>query len=445
MSHFAFPQRLTAVAAIAALATCASAFAYNPPAYPRIAGMQISAPFDYNDATFQAQAAKQSITVLNYWPGMAPGGESMQSIVRAIKAINPNALVFLYANTDEGWTAGDESVARAGETSQLNDMRWWLYTGTSFTGRVPSFFGDGGYTINNTPYTPKDAQGDDSIDWLTKWYVNTYYTAVPNIDGFFMDNVFTQPRVAGDWYRNGTVLQPTNPKAEAAIQAGYERWFSLVRQLMPGKYQLGNIATWNEPGEAAVPVAYHGMVDGGEEEALIGQTWSVENWDGWQAMEKEYYATMADANASQLVIFNQQDNPSNYQSMRYGLTSCLMNNAYYFFTSNTSPYSGFDWFDEFNAKLGMPISSPPTAAWQKGVWRRDFTNGIALVNPKGNGPQTVDLGGTFVKIKGTQDPAVNNGKTVTSVTLKDRDGIILLRQTPVPQPDAPTGVSISSG
>jgi hypothetical protein len=445
MIHRAFRRPVTAVAAIAALAACASAFAFTPPPFPRIAGMQISAPFDYNDPSFQAQAAQQSITVLNYWPGMAPGGESMQSIVQAIKAINPNALVFLYTNTDEGWTTGDESVARAAETSQLNAMSWWLYTSMSFTNPVLSFFGDGGYTINNTPYTPKDAQGDDSIDWLTKWYVNTYYSAVPNIDGFFMDNVFTQPRVAGDWYRDGTVLQPTDPQAEAAIQAGYERWFSLVRQLMPGKYQIGNIATWYEPGEAAVPAGYQAMTDGGEEEALIGQTWSVESWDGWQAMENEYYSNMTAANASKLVIFNQQDVPTNYQSMRYGLTSCLMNDGYYAFTSNTNAYSGFYWFDEFNANLGMPISSPPTAAWQNGVWRRDFTNGIALVNPKGNGPQTVQLGGTFVKINGTQAPSVNNGQTVTSVTLQDRDGIILLRQAPIQQPKAPTGVSVGSG
>jgi hypothetical protein len=79
------------------------------------------------------------------------------------------------------------------------------------------------------------------------------------------------------------------------------------------------------------------------------------------------------------------------------------------------------------------------------VWRRDFTNGIALVNPKGNGMQTVQLGGTFVKIKGTQDPSVNNGQTVTSVTLQDRDGIILLRQSPLQQPQAPTGLSVGSG
>ena len=111
-----------------------------------------------------------------------------------------------------------------------------------------------------------------------------------------------------------------------------------------------------------------------------------------------------------------------------------MNDGYYGFTSSATRYHGVVWFDEYNAKLGAAVGAPPTSAWQKGVWRRDFTNGIALVNPKGNGPQTVTLGGTFVKIKGSQDPAVNNGQTATQVTLQDRDGLILLRKSARAQP-----------
>ena len=76
--------------------------------------------------------------------------------------------------------------------------------------------------------------------------------------------------------------------------------------------------------------------------------------------------------------------------------------------------------------------------WQNGVWRRDFANGIALVNPKGNGPQTVTLETTYKHFSGTQDPSVNNGQSVTSVTLNDRDGVILLRTTQQPVPDPPT-------
>ena len=441
MIRHPFRHVLAACAAVAALMAAASALAFTPPPFPRIAGIDIGGPFDYNDASYQAELAKQSVMILNYYPGLAPGGESMQSVVAAIKAINPNALVFLYTDTDEQFTDASGS-AFAPLINALNQMHWWLYTNTSFTTPVPSFYGNGGMTINNTPYTPKDADGDDSIDWITKWYVDTYTSQVPNIDGFFQDNVFIQPQVAGDWYRDGTVLQPSDPKAQAALQAGYERWFSLAHAMMPGKYQIGNVTMWSRYGDA-VPSGYQEMADGGVLEAMIGESYSIEAWAGWQAMMNQYAAVMAVLNPPKLAIFNQWGSPTDYQSFRYGFASCLMNDGYYSFTSSASGYSGVVWFDEYNANLGQPTTPPPTAAWQKGVWRRDFTNGIALVNPKGNGPQTVQLGGTFVKINGSQDPAVNNGQKVTAVTLQDRDGLILLRESPIEQPKAPTGVSAS--
>ena len=65
-----------------------------------------------------------------------------------------------------------------------------------------------------------------------------------------------------------------------------------------------------------------------------------------------------------------------------------------------------------------------------------------LANPKGNGQQTVTLETPYLKIKGTQDPVTNNGQTVTTVTLKDRDGIILLKQKPATRPAAPSGFTV---
>jgi hypothetical protein len=59
------------------------------------------------------------------------------------------------------------------------------------------------------------------------------------------------------------------------------------------------------------------------------------------------------------------------------------------------------------------------------------------VNPKGNGSRTVTLETSYKHLSGTQDPAVNNGQTVTTVTLNDRDGVILLRTSQQPVPDAP--------
>ena len=71
-------------------------------------------------------------------------------------------------------------------------------------------------------------------------------------------------------------------------------------------------------------------------------------------------------------------------------------------------------------------------------FRRDFDNGIVIVNGNST-PETFNLGGTFKKIKGTQDP-INDGSLVTSITLEANDAIILLK---VPDTENPT-VTITS-
>jgi len=144
-----------------------------------------------------------------------------------------------------------------------------------------------------------------------------------------------------------------------------------------------------------------------------------------------------------LGIFNQWGDPHDYQSMRYGLGSALLGDGYYSFTDTSQGYHGVVWFDEYDAKLGSATTTP-TTAWQKGVWRRDFDNGVVLVNPKGNGTQTVTLEADFARIKGVQDPVTNSGQTVRTVTLKDRDGLILLRTNPVKRPAAPKNLSAGS-
>src|SRR5215469_15112695 len=100
MSQHRIRRLSTAFAAAAALALSAGAFAFTPPPFPRIGGIQIGGPKDYNDPAYQAQLARQSVSILGYAPGYSPGGESMETIVQQIKARNPNALVFLYVDID---------------------------------------------------------------------------------------------------------------------------------------------------------------------------------------------------------------------------------------------------------------------------------------------------------------------------------------------------------
>jgi hypothetical protein len=128
--------------------------------------------------------------------------------------------------------------------------------------------------------------------------------------------------------------------------------------------------------------------------------------------------------------------------MRFGLTTTLLNNGYFSYEMNTAGHGSLClmWFDEYDnagtdrGYLGYPLGeayqvessrlTPHKSA--SDIWQRNYENGIVLVNATSTSI-TILLDGTFRKIKGTQDPVVNDGSLVTQVTLQQKDGIILLR------------------
>jgi hypothetical protein len=178
---------------------------------------------------------------------------------------------------------------------------------------------------------------------------------------------------------------------------------------------------------------------------MIGYSWSIETWSGFENMKKCYQIQMGLYNQPKYAVFGYQTtggypvtgwSSANWQDYRYAFACCqVLGDAGLYASALGFEYdpSSLIWADECDNAgagikfLGTATTGPQDAAWSQGVYRRDFANGIVLVNPKGNGAKTVDLGGTFKKINGTQCPSVNSGATVTSVTLQDRDGLVLLR------------------
>jgi len=159
---------------------------------------------------------------------------------------------------------------------------------------------------------------------------------------------------------------------------------------------------------------------------------------------------------------------ADFQEMRYGLCSALMFDGYFAFTDKDEyeSYHSTLWYDEYavdittgqattnldhKGYLGRPlgaaynvldlsetllsilapVTAPDEAVAQTKVWRRDFEHGIVLINPT-TANMDLDLGGSFRAIAGIDhglgvDPA-NDGRTgITTVTLDQRGGIILLR------------------
>jgi hypothetical protein len=399
--------------------------------FPRTAAYLIGDPRNYEDQTYQARIAKLDIAILSVWPGWENGrGTTIEQVAKRIKTLNPNTKVFLYFLPESRQYPVTSAYTDLG--AKLDATKWWLYQSGSGPTRVLADFGDGYYILNLTAFAPQDSSGKRLNQWLATYAYDKYIRSNPSVDGMFSDNIFWKPRRNGDWNRDGSVDDQNSGTVQRWYREGYRTYLNNLKTAMPGKIQIANVADWGKP--EAVLSEYNQLLAGGIMESLIGEAHSVESYLGWSATLKHYRKTMAAFAAPKLGILHQFGVPSDYQSFRYGFGTTLLDDGYYAFTDKADGYSGVNWFDELDVKLGKSVMAPPAVAWENGVWRRDFEKGIVLVNPKGNGPQEITLERDFRKILGTQDRAVNNGQLVRKVTLRDRDGLVLLKVPRRPRP-----------
>jgi len=415
-------------------AFAAHAHAADP--FPRLGGIFISDPRNYEDASYQEAISKLDLAIMSVYPGWEQEhGTTMEAVAKRIKTLNPDIRIFLYFIPESRKLPMNGGWADLG--TKLDGQRWWGYQSGGSGTKVLSDFGNETYVVNLTNFAPADSSGKRSNQWIAQYAVDKLIASTPSVDGLFTDNMFWKPRVNADWNRDGQADSQDDTAVQKYYREGNRTYLNALKALMPGKLQIANIADW---GKAASTITEYDQLLPGGVMNVVGKSYSVESWAGWPALLNHYRKSMQALAPPKLGMFSQSGEPSDYQSMRYGLATSLLDDAYYAF-HDLDGFSGVPWFDEFDVSLGQATTAPPTAAWQNGVWRRDFEGGIALVNPKGNGAKEITLEKDYRKISGNQDRAVNNGETVRKVTLRDRDGIILLRMQR--RPRAPSGVRIN--
>jgi hypothetical protein len=361
-------------------------------------------------------------------------------------------------------------------TVQANN--WWLYQ-VSTSGPTVTSPTNPNFTIINqthwsprdptTGYTPFQAAAKYSYEMFVAGTAAHPRNAAPDMDGIYLDNDWYAPDADGDWKRDdGVTDSQTDPAVENAYRAGNADFAEETHRLR--KFALGNNGNWPLASTAANPATnpwaigpLYMQYNGGVDEAVLGATWSYETWAGFTVAEQHYQTLMEQVAEPKLEIFNQESLTANgsdpydstpYRALRYGFAWALMNDGYYAgetAADHIGPSYGTKvWFDEFDAGgIGEGYLGQPTTDWKGavqtharwsygplGVWAREFEGGIAIMNPKGNGPVTLtiqNLGGQIWKhFLGTEDPDTNDGQDVTgSITLTDRDGVILLRRHPL--------------
>jgi hypothetical protein len=400
--------------------------------FPLVGGVYIagSVPSTYfGTSAFQdAIANNNDVAVIGIYPGWTGGGFTAQSAAAAIKAINPNIQLFPYTNIMELEGGVGSSGSPYSPVFNAATTNNWFLRATWPNGTITDADGNAQDGLNQTLFTVAGSgySMPGYLQWRAVWSAtNEYYGSA--WAGLYLDNFFHQPRVSADYAQTGTAQT-----ASAAAQnwrngyAAYAGAGGYLRSALPaGALVIGNVADWANPGISITGLS--GVLNGGVLESIIGGSSSVEEFGGWTEMMQGYAFAMSAQSAPNLSIFCQDGSPTNYAGMRYGLCSCALDNAYYYH-SNNGTYDTVEVYDEYNVNWGAPTAGPNNltngtyssggiTVYQNGVWRRDFTNVITAVNPRGNGAQHITFEVDVWALRGTQDSTTNNAAHYPAGTL----------------------------
>ncbi|HVU23022.1 MAG TPA: Ig-like domain-containing protein [Opitutus sp.] len=417
-------------------------------AFPKLAGVNYGAK-NYDSSTYQAELAKLDFVVLGFYKGWTKSSLTIEDAVQDIKALHPGMLVGQYTIQESEYLTTDPSSSEYDINVELNAGGgpggvgdWWAYDHNGNRTYESSVQPE----TNITAFTQTDASGLRFPQWLAQRSYNAFFSPVPEFDVWFIDNVFYKPRRDADWDRDGTDDSKDNATVRTYYRQGNVDHVTAIDQLEPGVLVMGNVDGWSSSSDGFLRESqYQGLFSGALQEHALGQSYSEESLtDGWNVMMSSYRSLMDNTIAPHLVIFSADGSATDYATFRYAFASALMEDGYFSFSAVNGTghvtYSDVSWFDEYDLAgtsttswLGAAVDPKQRSPKSSGVYIRRFANGMAIVNPKGNGSQTINLstlfpGETYKRISGTQDSTTNNGATVTSLTIGARQGLILVKQ-----------------
>jgi hypothetical protein len=378
----------------------------------------------------------------SYWP--------------TLRATNPNIKISAHIDgTENNGDSRQSSASTCLTPNQWDDPNlpassewtdsWFL---KNYDGTYPNMPGQTGRKmINPTAFVPSNGAGERWNEHLAAWIARCYRD-LRDADGVTLDMVndtslYASERPSWDLtVKVGNKIDLDRNGRQDTVEHGVawvnNTWGAAMRDLVekvraavgPDFIVNSNSGNGRTFGPDANGQSYeHGNSpsNGVFNESL---TDLLRTWD------TTHYGTLYSATQSQAGSGGQ----TNYAFFRHNFAATLMTDAHFGHGCGSDcNYNTNWWYDEYSVSTatGAPTGDASRKGYlgqanaravklSNGLWRRDFANGIALVNNT-SASITYSLGGTFRKIAGTQDPTVNNGQSVSSVTLPAQGGLILLR------------------
>ncbi|MBI4408034.1 MAG: VCBS repeat-containing protein [Candidatus Kerfeldbacteria bacterium] len=375
-----------------------------PDAYPRLGNYFLDPDISDSEAT---ELAQWDIVVL----GLETHYTSPQAF-EIMKAANPDIILLAYVTSEE---VPEKHL----EETDTNSPIYKLYNQLNSNDDLFLKNTSGDY-LNFYPDTRLINVTTEWKKLLPKFMTKQIIQADPkDWDGIFYDNCFNDISWVDDQVDVNQDGEADFWKtADAQWKTGMTKMMKQTRQRNPNK-----VIICNSNGD------FYTYINGRLIEAFPS------SFDGgWVGSMEKYYDVLEAATNPSVVIVNTVANSadaSNYQLMRYNLTSTLMGDGFASFDQSVDQHHALWWYDEYSVALGAPLNGPYNVSsnagpddWSKGVWRRNFDRGIVLVNSSSEDKRVI-LEDGFEKILGTQDTDLNDGTVVGSVKIPAHDGIIL--------------------
>lgn len=267
-----------------------------------------------------------------------------------------------------------------------------------------------------------------STDWNTYLpaFVNTTLMSTGLWDGIFYDEVQDDMTYLNhgdiDLDQDGTI--DSREQAQEIWKQGNKKLFETTKKLIgQDRYIVINGSSFQE---------YAPFLSG----RMFENFPNISDSHGrWADMMSQYLSLQLCNKTYSVCIINANtgnNNIQNLQHMRFDLVSTLLGDGYYSFDFGDKDHGQLWKYDEYGIFLGKAKSDietfnkQPISSIGQTVFRREFQNGIALLNATAE-KKTLIFDEEFEKLHGTQDSNQNDGSITSSLTLQGNDGIILLR------------------
>ncbi|HQO11243.1 MAG: FG-GAP repeat protein [Parcubacteria group bacterium ADurb.Bin115] len=352
--------------------------------------------------------------------------ENNPELIRQIRTLNPDVKILAYITSQE----------IIDNPEDYNNA--WLRQ--ELASKIPSYWylkDEQGRAVVNWPFTSmlnlserasKNGEGWKFNELLPK-FIHERLQSSGLWDGVFYDNLW------GDiaWVNGGNLDFDNDGQRETSLVAnslwaeGVAKMLRFTRELCGSQFII--------MGNGRIYWPYQNIINGMMFEGFPSSWENGGTWTG--SMESYEKLSRLNVQPQTTVINVYHKNQEDYQNFRYGFSSALLGNGYYSFDYDVTNHGQTWWYDEYNVNLGSAQSGAYNLLnggqtdWQAGLWRRDFKNGLTIVNSTDKVQSFSFAKEEFEKIKGTQAPEINNGLKINFIRLNPKDGVILLKKLAV--------------